>query len=186
MKKTVLTFGLISGAVSSALMLLSVPLLNRIGFDRGAVLGYSGIVLSFLFVFFGVRSYRENVGHGAIGFGRALAVGLLITLISCVCYVATWEIIYFKLWPGFADQYSAFAMDKARASGASPQKLEETALSDEPMELALFKDMYDKPLLNAAITLVEPLPIGLVVTFVSAGVLRRRPAPAAAVPSAAR
>jgi len=181
MKKTVLTFGLISGAVSSALMLLSVPLLNRIGFDRGAVLGYSGIVLSFLFVFFGVRSYRENVGHGAIGFGRALAVGLLITLISCVCYVATWEIIYFKLWPGFADQYSAFAMDKARASGASPQKLEETA-----RQLALFKDMYDKPLLNAAITLVEPLPIGLVVTFVSAGVLRRRPAPAAAVPSAAR
>jgi hypothetical protein len=72
-------------------------------------------------------------------------------------------------------------MDKARASGASPQKLEETA-----RQLALFKDMYDKPLLNAAITLVEPLPIGLVVTFVSAGVLRRRPAPAAAVPSAAR
>ena len=67
MKKTVVTFGLLSGAVSSLLMLLSVPLLDRIGFDNGVVLGYTGIVMSFLLVFFGVRSYRDNVAGGTSG-----------------------------------------------------------------------------------------------------------------------
>ena len=70
MKKTVLTFGLISGAVSSVLMLSTALLLDRIGFDKGVIVGYTGIVLSFLLVFFGIRSYRENVGGGQITFGR--------------------------------------------------------------------------------------------------------------------
>jgi len=84
MKKTVLTFGLISSVVSSILMLATVPFLDRIGFDKALIVGYTAIVLSFLLVFFGIRSYRENVGGGQISFGRALSVGLLITLISCV------------------------------------------------------------------------------------------------------
>src|SRR6185295_13922229 len=100
MKKTVVTFGLLSGGVSSLMMLLTLPFIERIGFDRGAIFGYTAILMSFLLVFFGVRSYRENVGGGAVSFGRAFTVGLLITLVSCVFYVATWEIIYFKLWPG--------------------------------------------------------------------------------------
>jgi hypothetical protein len=67
MKKTVVIFGLLSGAVSSLLMLLSVPLLDRIGFDNGAILGYTGMVMAFLLVFFGVRSYRDNVAGGTLG-----------------------------------------------------------------------------------------------------------------------
>jgi hypothetical protein len=47
------TFGLISGMLSSVMMLLTVPLLDRIGFDHGEIFGYSAIVLSFLLVFFG-------------------------------------------------------------------------------------------------------------------------------------
>ena len=169
MKKTVVTFGLLSGGVSALLMLLSVPLLDRIGFDNGAVLGYTGIVMSFLLVYFGVRSYRDNVAGGTVGFGRAVAVGLLITLVSCACYVVTWEIIYFKLWPGFSDKYTAYAIDKARASGASQQTIDETA-----RQMAEFKKMYDNPLINAAFSFVEPFPIGLVVTLVSAAVLKKK------------
>jgi len=169
MKKTVVTFGLLSGAVSSLLMLLSVPLLDRIGFDNGVVLGYTGIVMSFLLVYFGVRSYRDNVAGGTLGFGRAVTVGLLITLVSCACYVVTWEIIYFKLWPGFSDKYTAYAIDKAKASGASQQAIEETA-----RQMAEFKKMYDNPLINAAFTFVEPFPIGLVVTLISAAVLKKK------------
>ena len=39
MKKNVLTFGLISGAISSLMMLATVPFADRIGFDKGAVIG---------------------------------------------------------------------------------------------------------------------------------------------------
>jgi hypothetical protein len=171
MKKTVLTFGLISGAFSAVMMLLTVPFLDRIGFDHGEVLGYTLILLSFLLVFFGVRSYRENVGDGTVSFGRAFAVGLLITLISSACYVITWEFIYFKLAPGFADKYAAHAMAQVKASGADQQKIDETA-----RQMAELKVMLDKPLLNAAMTFMEPLPVGLIVTLVSAGVLKKKKA----------
>jgi uncharacterized protein DUF4199 len=169
MKKIVLTFGFLSGALSSIMMLATVPLLDRIGFDHGVVIGYTAMVVSFLFVFFGVRAYREQSAGGTLTFGRAFTVGLLITLISCVCYVVTWEIIYFKLWPGFADKYSAYAIEKARAAGKSQQAIDETA-----RQMQMFKQLYDRPLINAAFSFVEPLPIGLLVTLVSAAVLRRK------------
>jgi hypothetical protein len=169
MKRTVLTFGLIAAAISSLLMLLTLPFLDRIGFEKGEVLGYTAIVASFLPVFFGIRSYREHVGGGVLTFGRGVTVGLLITLIGCVGYVATWQVIYFKLAPDFLDKFSAYTIEKARASGASQASIDESV-----RQMKAFKEMYDKPLVNAAITFIEPFPVGLAVTLVSAAVLRRR------------
>ena len=51
MRKTILTFGLISGAISSLMIVATASVGNRIGFDKGAVIGYTTIVLSFLLVF---------------------------------------------------------------------------------------------------------------------------------------
>src|ERR1043166_3399092 len=93
MKKTVLVFGVASGLVSPGLMLLPTPFMHRIGYDRGLVVGYTAIVAAFLVVFFGVRSCREQQPGGGLTFGRAFSVGILIVLISCVFYVATWELI---------------------------------------------------------------------------------------------
>ncbi len=169
MKKTVLTFGLISGAVSAAMMLIPLPFVDSIGFDNGEILGYATIVLSALLIFFGVRSYRENVGAGRISFGRGLAVGILITLISCTCYVATWEVVYFELMPDFADKYAAHMVAKARSSGASPQKVDEIVKQAQS-----FKQLYANPAINVAMTFLEPFPIGVVVTALSAAILRKR------------
>jgi hypothetical protein len=168
MKKTVLTFGLISGGMSSLMMLLTLPFLGRIGFDRGDIIGYTLIVASFLPVFFGVRSYREHAG-GSLTFGRALAVGTLITLISCVFYVVTWEFIYFKLSPGFGEKYTAYVIERARAAGASAEALEQ-----QVRQMQQFKEMLDNPLVNAAFTFLEPFPIGLVMSLVSAAILRTK------------
>ena len=172
MKKTVVVFGLISGVVGSLMMLLTVPFMDRIGFDRGQIFGYTAIVLSFLFVFFGIRSYRENVGGGALTFGRGFTVGLLITLISCVFYVATWQVVYFKLAPGFFDKYQAYAVEQARASGRSEAAIQETV-----RQMQSVRQLYDNPFFNAAITFLEPFPVGLAVTLISAGILRRKAPP---------
>jgi uncharacterized protein DUF4199 len=168
MKKTVLTFGLISGAIISAMMLATVPFIHRIGFNRGMVIGYTTMVLAFLLVFFGIRSYRENYGDGRISFGRALAVGLLIMLITCACYVLTWEIIYFNFMPDFADKYAAFVIDSERAKGAS-----EAELARQMEEMKKFKEMYNNIFFNVAMTFLEPLPVGLVMTLISALILRK-------------
>ncbi len=60
MRKTTLAFGLISGAISSLMMVATVPVSHMIGFDKSIVIGYTSIVLSFMLVFFGIRSYRDN------------------------------------------------------------------------------------------------------------------------------
>jgi len=169
MKKTVLTFGLISGVVSSLLMLLTVPFIDRIGFDRGVFVGYTAIVLSFLLVFFGIRSYRENVGGGEITFGRAFTVGIFITLISCVFYVLTWEIVYFKIMPDFGQKFATYAIEQMKASGASQQ-----AIDAKAAEMAAFVKSYNNPLVNMAYTFIEPFPVGLIVTLISALILRKK------------
>src|SRR6185295_7723881 len=99
MKKIVLTFGLISGAILSAMMVGTIPFIDKIGMDYGMVIGYTTMVLAFLLVFFGIRSYRETIGDGRISFGKALGVGLLIMVIASICYVITWEIVYFNILP---------------------------------------------------------------------------------------
>jgi len=169
MKKTVLTFGLISGAIISVLMLATVPFAHQIGFSRGLIVGYTTMVLSFLLVFFGIRSYRENVGNGRISFGRALSVGLLIMLISCAFYVITWEFIYFFLMPDFLDKYSAFVVENMRATGASAEQI-----NQQTAEMKQFQVLYANPFVNVAFTLLEPLPVGLVMTLISALILRKR------------
>ena len=169
MKKTVLIFGLLSGAVAAALMFATLPFADRIGFERGLIVGYTTIILSFLLVFFGIRSYRENIGGGAISFGRAFAVGILITLISCICYVVAWEILYFKFMPDFADKYAAHAIEKLKAAGATA-----TAIQAQMDEAKNLKRILDNPFLNAAATFIEPFPVGLIITLISALILRKR------------
>jgi hypothetical protein len=168
MKRIVLTFGLISGAIMSALMLATVPFMHQIGMSGGLVIGYTTMVLAFLLVFFGIRSYRENVGGGRISFGRALSVGLLIMLITCAFYVVTWEFVYFNFMPDFAEKYAAFALEDARAKGASAAELAKQA-----EEMKRFQVLYSNIFFNIGLTLLEPLPVGLVMTFVSALILRR-------------
>lgn len=175
MKKTVLIFGLISGAISSVMMTASMAFADRIGFDHSYFLGYTIIVLSFLLVYFGIRSYRDNLGQGQITFAKAFAVGILITLISSVFYVVTWEILYFHFLPGFMEKWTAHTVQQLQASGASGAVIEAKV-----EQMKKYKEMYDNPLMNAAVTFIEPFPVGLVITLISAAILRRKveaPAP---------
>ena len=169
MKKVVLTYGLISGGIAAALMLATLPFMHTLEGSKGYVVGYTGIVLSALLIFFGVRSYRENVGNGKISFGRGFVVGILIAVISAGCYVATWELIYYKISPGIADKMFDKQVEKMKASGAPQEKIDKTA-----REVESFKKLYANPLINMCFTFIEPFPVGLLMTLISAGILRRK------------
>jgi amino acid transporter len=169
-KKTVLTFGIISAVIISVLMAATVFFAERIGFDRAVIVGYTTMLMAFLLVFFGIKSYRDNVGGGVISFGRALTVGILIMLITCVFYVVTWEIIYFNFLPDFPEKYSNYLLEKSRAAGATPEQI-----AKQVEELKQMKAMLDNPWLSAAVIFIsEPLPVGLVMTLISALILRKR------------
>ena len=170
MKKVVLTFGLIGGAILAAMMAITFPFHEQIGFDRGVYVGYTSMVLAFLMVYFGVQSYRDNVAGGSVSFGRAFTVGLLISLVIMACYVAIWEVVFYNFMPDYLDQYTAYAIEQARLAGASAD-----AIAAQAKEMQEFGDMYkNNPLVNVAFTLLEPLPVALVFTLVTAGITSRK------------
>jgi amino acid transporter len=176
MQRIVLTFGLIAGAILSVMMLLTVPFHDQIGFDKGLVIGYTTMVLAFLMIFVGVKTYRDKVAGGTVTFGRAFKVGLLIMLVASVCYVATWEFIYYNIAPDYLDKYAAYSVEKLRQSGASAEQV-----AAKTQEMAKFKAMYQNPLVSIAFTLLEPLPVGLLFTLVAAALLSRKRSPQEAV-----
>ena len=169
MKKTVLTFGLISGLIISVLMGGSLLLADKIGSGHSMAIGYTIMVASFLLVYFGIRSYRDNNLGGQISFGRAFTCGILITLITCVFYVASWEIIYFNFIPHFMDSYWAAQIAKVQARG-----LDAATASAKIAEIRHSQALYQNPLVNMAYTFMEPLPVGVIITLISAAVLRRK------------
>jgi hypothetical protein len=178
MKKTVWTFGLIAGGILGGTMAVMVPagMNGTLSFEHAEFFGYTIQVLAFLMVFFGIRSYRQNVSGGAISFGKAFQVGILVMLVASVVYVATWEVLYYRFFPDFGDKYAAHMLEKMKSTGKSAE-----AIDAATKEMARFKEMYRNPLVNAGMTLMEVVPVGLLMTLVSAAALRRKaPAPSAA------
>jgi hypothetical protein len=169
MRKTVLTFGLISGAIMSAMMILTIPFMDRIGYDAGEIIGYATMVAASLLVYFGVRRYRDDVAGGNLSFGRAIAVGSLIVAVASACYTATWEVIYYNVAPDFMVRYEAHTLEQERAKGATPAELERRRVEAEK-----FVQLYKNPLINASMTFLAPLPVGLLAVLISAAVLRRK------------
>ncbi|HWW63005.1 MAG TPA: DUF4199 domain-containing protein, partial [Thermoanaerobaculia bacterium] len=178
MKKIVLTFGLISGAIVASLGAILMPLCmnGTIDYEKSEIIGYTTMFFAFLLVFFGIRSYRDNVRGGAITFGKAFQVGILMTLITCTVYVVSWEIVYFNFMPDFVEKYSAYMIARKQAGGASDVEIAKTV-----QEMADFKRLYANPLFNVGMTFMEIFPVGLLMTLLSAAILRRKPvAPAPA------
>jgi len=172
MKKAVLTFGLISGLIMSVLMGGSLLLADKIGSGHNSmVLGYTMMVASFLLIYFGIRSYRDNTLAGQISFGRAFACGILITLISSVCYVVMWEVLYFNFMPHFMDGYFAAQIHKLQSAG-----LDAATTAARVAAIQHSQQLYQNPFVNMAYTLMEPLPVGLLITLLSAALLRRKAA----------
>jgi len=165
MKRIVLTFGLISGLIISVLMGGSLLLADKIGSGHSMALGYTIMVASFLLIYFGVRSYRDNTLGGRIAF----LCGFLISLITTVCYVAMWEVLYFNFMPHFMDGYFAAQIHRVQSSGLDPAT---TAARVAAIQRS--QQLYQNPLVNMAYTFMEPMPVGLLITLLSAALLRRK------------
>src|ERR1700722_14091981 len=162
MKKNVWKYGLLSGGVLAIMMAVTVPFEHHIKASYGMVVG-------FLIVFVGVKHYRDTECGGSITFGRAFAAGALMMLISCVCYVAMWEALNATVERNFAHDYAASMVKRAQNSG-----LQGAALEAKIAEAHKFEAMYSNPLYRMSMTLLEPLPVGLVMALVTAGILRRK------------
>lgn len=173
MRQTIIRYGLISGVISSILMLIVSSIMKVIGFEKfaeyGVWVGFTCIILSLVLVFFGIKTYRDEQGGGQISFGKAFQIGILVTVISCVCYSLTWVVCYFNFFPNFMDDFGAYQLQKLKESGESAAEI-----AKQTAEINRTKELYQNPLYNFAVTFMEPFPVGLLMTAVSALVLKKK------------
>ena len=171
MKKIVLIYGLIAGVIVGAMMMITMPLYESgtLKLDNGELLGYTTMVIALSMVFFGVKSYRDNHLKGAITFGNALKVGLLITLIAALIYGFSWEVTRLNMKGDFMVLYGEKQMEKMKAGGAT-----EVELMEAKKKMDDFATMYKNPIIRFGFTLMEIAPVGIIISLLSAALLRKK------------
>lgn len=165
MKKVVFKFGLISGCIP-ALWFAMVPLFKNQELTHSMAIGWVTYILAGLFVFFGIKNYRDNYNGGIISFGKALTAGLLIALLGAVVFVIIWEIMYFNFFHDMMDGFFTTEMDRMKASGASAEEIEKSK--------AFWETYKNNPLMNGLMTLVEPLTPSILIALISSLILMRK------------
>jgi hypothetical protein len=165
--KYALTYGLLSGFVIITTMIAGIAFSANGSFFSSEWFGYLVMLVALTFVFVGVKRYRDVERGGVIKFGTAFAMGLAMAAAAGVAYVAVWEIYLAMTDYRFMDQYIAGIMRAHQAAGASAAALAEKAARLEPMRVN-----YRNPLFRIPMTFMEIFPVGLLVSLVSALLLR--------------
>lgn len=171
MKKNVIVFGLIAGFMVSIWLgvLVWMCMTGNVHLDNGMWYGYGSMIIAFSMVFVGIKNYRDKHNGGAISFGQAFKVGGLIALIACTIYVLVWVVSYYTLIPDFMEKYAAHYLEALQKKGVSAQDMEH-----EKATMAGYIDNYKNPLFVVLFTYLEVLPVALVVTLVSALILKKK------------
>jgi len=171
MKKIVLIYGLIAGAIVGSMLLITMPLYESgtLHFENGQWLGYTTMVIALSLVFFGIKSFRDNHSGGSITFWNGLKVGLLITLVASLIYALSWEVSYNTMKGDFIKLMGEKQIEKMKKEGATEASIVEARKQTDD-----FAVMYKNPVFRFTLTLLEIAPVGIVISLVSAGLLRRK------------
>lgn len=170
MKNIIIRNGVIAGFVVTIMMIVSTALMyNDEQFEPSMAVGYIGMFIAFSFVFVGIKSYRDKYNHGSITFGQAFKIGLLITLIASTFYVVTWLVEYYVFIPDFMDRYSDFVSRQIERENLPLNEVQEKMAFLEKQ-----KEWYKNPLFVILLTYSEILPIGIIVSVISALILKRK------------
>lgn len=172
MTKYALKYGLISGVAVAVFMFLSLLMMKSetIDFGMGQVVGYAVMLLALSLVFVGTKLYRDKEQDGAISFGKAFKLGLYISVVAALVY-AIWWMIYYAAGPGEKMMEQYFEANVQSLQGSDLSEAERTAQL-EKMEQA--RDMYDNFIIRFGFTLMEILPVGILVTLISSLILKRK------------
>lgn len=166
MKRVILIYGAISGAIIIGIIIISMMIWGMEGASEW--MGYLVMVAALSLIFFGIKSYRDQELGGVIKFWTAVKIGLGISLVASVIYVSAWETYLQTSDVDFMEQYANSYIEQMRADGASGQEI-----GDAQKRMDEYKAMYENPVMRLGITFLEIFPVALVITLVSAALLRK-------------
>jgi Protein of unknown function (DUF4199) len=165
--KYALIYGLLSGFVIIVTMIAGIALADHESFLSSKWFGYLVMLVALTFIFVGVKRYRDVERGGVIRFGPAFAMGLAIAGAAGLAYVAVWEVYLAMTDYAFMDDYIAGIVRARQAQGVSA-----AAMAEEMAKLDSMRASYANPLLRLPMTFLEIFPVGLLVSLVSALLLR--------------
>lgn len=169
MKKIVFVYGFLAGVINLGVALL---LTNFFGDEMAHAntewLGYLVMIIALTMIFVGIKQFRDKHLGGVIKFGKAFLVGFYIALVASAIYVGSWEVYIQTSGEDWIENYQASLIEDMHEQGATEEEI--TAQKEE---LAYYADMYKNPLLRILITLSEILPVGLLISLISAALLRK-------------
>ncbi len=165
MKKTILVYGLLTGTVIIGSMLWGITATDHGGFS--VWLGYLIMIVAMTMIFIGIKRYRDTELGGVIKFNQAFLLGLGIALIASFIYVLVWEIYLAMTDYAFIDGYSAGMIERAQNEGMAEAEMQ--ALQ---AKMAKMKADYANVFYRLPLTFSEIFPVGLLVSLISAGILR--------------
>jgi len=168
MLRTILKFGVIAGLVVGGFEVVTVVAFAGLPpLKYGMLIGYTTMLIALSAVFVGIKQHRDVDRGGVIGFWPALGVGLGVSFIAGIFYVVAWEVVQAMTHMDFANGYANAIVASAKAKGASAEALAKLAADMEN-----FKVEYANPMFRLPMTFVEIFPVGVLVSLVSAGLLR--------------
>jgi len=168
MKKTILRFGVYGIITIFLLSLLIWSLIGSMDDIMGEIIGYSSMVLSLLFVYFGIKHFRDKENNGIVTFGKALLIGILISLIVSLAF-GILDVIYVKfINPDFMTDYYARNLEQLQAS------LPAEEFEIKKAELESEKEMFLNPFIHFFIMSMMVFVIGFIISMLSALILQRK------------
>jgi hypothetical protein len=164
----ILKFGTIAGLlVGLPLFGVTVAYAGSPSSPLGYVFGYTTMLLALSMVFVAIKQHRDRDLGGVIGFWRALGLGVGISAVAGVFYVLSWEAALAVTHMDFAGDYARQVIEHKRARGVSGE-----ALAHAIADMERFKADYARPLYRLSMSFTEIFPVGILVSLVSAGLLR--------------
>lgn len=168
MKQVIFRYGMYGAITILALSAIHFFLIMpNVSLDKAEIAGYLTMILSMIFVFMGIRYYRDHVNKGSLSFGQGMKLGVLIVLIPAV-FFGIFDILYTEVInPSWLDTYYADYAEKIKASSL-PGKVEEKL-----KDLQKQKDIFSNPILQFLLMTATVFIIGLIATIISSLALRR-------------
>jgi hypothetical protein len=120
-------------------------------------------------IFFGIKTYRDQFQNGVVTFLQGCKIGLGIAVVAGLLYAVTWEIYYNVAASDHLQQYTEYQLNKMKADGASAEELQ-----NERADMERFIETYKNPFIRFGMTLLEILPVGIIITLISSAILRKR------------
>lgn len=168
MLRKILTYGTCAGLFVGVCQSFAVLLFSeRMSTVYAMALGYTIMLIALSAVFVGVKRYRDAGRGGVITFWPAFGMGLAISALAGVLYALCWELALAVTHTDFGEVYGNAVIAKQKAAGVSGAELARITA-----DMTRFKLQYANPLFRIPMTFVEIFPVGILVSLVSAAVLR--------------